>query len=161
MTQAERTVIAEWGETAKVLSSLASFFFQNKSFNHLAFHLLRRNKMEPEYKNPKYCDICADVNHDPGAMLGKFIQKRGVSLGDIYKGLVNCIDIWIFLVELNLGRSIYIGPMEALRPRARVLARACSFRSARSVLPAKLVCTCRYLARFRAAISSASSICFL
>ena len=37
---------------------------------------------------------------------------------------------------------VYMGPMEELRARARVLARACSFRSARSMLPARLVCTC-------------------
>merc|ERR1719278_408657 len=54
-------------------------------------------------------------------------------------------------LDCDCQMSIYMGPMEALRPRARVLARACSFRSARSVLPARLVCTWRNLARLRAA----------
>ena len=79
--------------------------------------------------------------------------------------LVSGLDIRIFLVKagfqsLRLKRRspIYIGLMEALQPRARVLARACSFRSARSVLPARLVCNCLFLARLRAAISSASLI---
>merc|ERR1712181_101744 len=107
-------------------------------------------------------------------MLGNIYSQEGRHVRVV---LVEVIYIYAWLVGLifgyswsngrasNLGRgyqmSIYMGPMEALRPRARVLARACSFRSARSVLPARLVCTCRNLARLSAAISSASSICFL
>ena len=41
------------------------------------------------------------------------------------------------------------------------LAAACSLMSALPVTSVRLTCTCRNLARFRAAISSASSICFL
>merc|ERR1719384_478242 len=66
----------------------------------------------------------------------------------------------------NLGQArflhhLYIGAREEARDLALALARACSLTSARSCAPARLPWTCLYLARLRAAISSASSICFL
>merc|ERR1719193_628078 len=55
----------------------------------------------------------------------------------------------------------YIGAREDALLDAFILASACSFKSALSPLAARLPWTWRYFARLSAAISSASSICFL
>merc|ERR1719479_145369 len=74
-------------------------------------------------------------------------------------------DLWHYIstpcTQFSHVASAYIGPMDALRALARFLARVCSLVSARSVASATLFWACLYLARLRAAISSASSICFL
>merc|ERR1711892_1657515 len=72
---------------------------------------------------------------------------------------VALIGIGLFLL-LSFPQT-YIGPTEVLRALALVLAKACSFKSARSPLTERVDWTCLNLARLRAAISSASSICFL
>merc|ERR1719483_1141959 len=71
----------------------------------------------------------------------------------------------VFGLSLGLvfssSNQIYIGPMDMLLALALVFAKECSFKSARSPLLERFAWTWRYLARLSAAISSASSICFL
>jgi len=69
-------------------------------------------------------------------------------------------SVYRLLVEKHQPIS-YIGPMEDPRPFDLYLANACSFKSALCSDSCKLACAWRYLAKLRAAISSASSICFL
>ena len=71
------------------------------------------------------------------------------------------IDIKSCYLQLDIQQYSYCGAADALRPRARALAAACSLMSALPAASSTEAATFLNLARLRAAISSASSICFL
>jgi len=116
----------------------------------------RRRNSTPSFVRKLF--LLSKVSHSTMAMYyvtlwtvkrTEYVKKRGLRK-DIQ-------DYWIY----SNGEGFYIGPIEAALSLALSLARACSFKSACSSDSAKVFCAWRYLAKLRAAISSASSICFL